>query len=103
MKTKKKGEKMPLFDYECPACQHEFEGLYKFEDDVPCEKCGAQTKKLPTKAHFQISGYRAANGYGGKFIDTPGRNPVTAERNGYSHKGADVAPLDHNQGKDGRA
>ena len=63
---------MPLYQYGCTSCEHTFEGLYKFQDDVPCEKCGAMTKKLPTNASFKIKGFRAENSYGRKFVDTPG-------------------------------
>jgi putative FmdB family regulatory protein len=64
---------MPLYDYYCGACGHKFEGLYKHDDVVPCEKCGAQTNKGPGHASFKIVGHRAANGYGLNWIDTPGR------------------------------
>jgi putative FmdB family regulatory protein len=64
---------MPLYDYNCPACKHTFEGLHKYEEDIPCEKCGAQTIKGVGHPCFKIVGLRAANGYGLKYIDTPGR------------------------------
>jgi len=88
---------MPLYDYKCGSCGETFEGLYKFKDDVPCRKCGAMTKKLPTVASFKITGLRAANGYGLKYIDSPGCNPVTGETSGHSFSSSkvDVVPIDH--------
>lgn len=88
---------MPLYDYECPACLHTFEGLYKFEDDVPCRNCGAQTYKLPTIASFKIKGFRAASGYGLNFIDTPSRNRETNETSGHTFSSSKVETkaIDH--------
>lgn len=32
---------MPMFDYKCIKCKHEFEELVRnIDDDVCCEKCG---------------------------------------------------------------
>jgi putative FmdB family regulatory protein len=91
---------MPIYQYGCPSCQHEFEGIYKFEEDVPCEKCGAMTKKVPTNASFKIKGFRAANRYGRDFIDTPGKDLTTGEESGYSYTSRTpvAEPIDHNQG-----
>jgi len=88
---------MPLYDYECGSCKNVFEGLYKFNEAVPCNKCGAMTTKLPTVASFKITGLRAANGYGLRYIDSPGRNPVTGETSGhsFSSSGVDTVPIDH--------
>jgi hypothetical protein len=46
-----------------------------------------------------MKGYRAENGYGGKFIDTPGKDPVTGTETGYSftsNRGGET--IDHNHG-----
>lgn len=33
---------MPLYDYRCPICGHEFEAQHKMAEEAPpCEKCGA--------------------------------------------------------------
>jgi len=88
---------MPLYDYECGSCQHTFEGLYKFDDNVPCRKCGATTFKLPSASCIKIKGFRDANGYGMKFIDTPGHNKETGENSGYSFSPTKVSTkaIDH--------
>jgi putative FmdB family regulatory protein len=75
---------MPLYDYKCGSCGVTFEGLYKYEDDVPCCICGAGTKKLPSASCIKIKGFRDANGYGLKYIDTPSFNQNTGESSGYS-------------------
>ena len=88
---------MPLYDYECGACGNTFEGLYKFEEDVPCNKCGAMTKKLPTNASFIMTGHRAASGYGLHYVDSPGKNPRTGDKSGHSFTSSKVntVPIDH--------
>lgn len=89
---------MPVYGYECGSCGHQFDGIYRFEDDVPCEKCGAMTKKLPGAPSFKIKGFRAENGYGKKFIDTPGKDPVTGVETGYGFTSNRAGTIDHNAG-----
>jgi putative FmdB family regulatory protein len=92
--------KMPLFDYECTSCGHVQELLVpsNLDTDIPCSKCGAQSKKLPSVASFKIKGLRAANGYGLKFMDTPGKDAKTQEESGYSYTSTKGNTIDHNQG-----
>ena len=39
---------MPIYEYHCEKCGHEFEVLQKhFDvDEVPCEKCGSTAKQI---------------------------------------------------------
>ena len=40
---------MPLFDYRCRACQHEFESLVRGGVTPPCPACGSgDLEKLPS-------------------------------------------------------
>jgi putative FmdB family regulatory protein len=40
---------MPLFDYRCTACRHEFEALVRGGVTPPCPACGsAALEKLPS-------------------------------------------------------
>ena len=32
---------MPIFEYRCQSCKHEFEALVRSNDVPACEKCGA--------------------------------------------------------------
>jgi len=89
---------MPLYEYECPACEIKFEGLYKFDDSVPCIECGTTTNKVPTCASFKIRGFRESNGYGTKFIDTPGKNPETNDDIGHSFSSTKAVKVDTNLG-----
>lgn len=33
---------MPIFEYRCQSCKHEFEALVRSNDVPKCEKCGAE-------------------------------------------------------------
>ena len=49
---------MPLYEYQCDACQHRFEVIQKFSDapiDV-CPSCGGTVKKLISSPAIQFKG-----------------------------------------------
>jgi putative FmdB family regulatory protein len=49
---------MPLYEYQCDACEHRFEKIQKFSDpqvDV-CPKCGGVVKKLVSSPAIQFKG-----------------------------------------------
>jgi putative FmdB family regulatory protein len=38
---------MPIYEYKCGACDHEFEQIVSLDtDDTICEKCGATASKI---------------------------------------------------------
>jgi len=50
---------MPLYEYRCDACEHEFEALQKMRDDalVHCPACDeASLRKLVSAAGFRLKG-----------------------------------------------
>lgn len=49
---------MPIYEYECTACNHQFEKLQKVSDDAPpCPKCGsAEIRKRVSRTTFQLKG-----------------------------------------------
>lgn len=52
---------MPLYDYQCTACQHVTEIRHGFDatPDAVCEKCGGQLKRVfnPAPIVFKGSGF----------------------------------------------
>ena len=50
---------MPIYEYQCEACGHEFETLQKMSDDplVDCPQCKApKLRKLISAAAFRLKG-----------------------------------------------
>lgn len=50
---------MPLYEYECSACQHRFEQIQRFSDPLvrKCPSCGkSRVKKLPSSPAIQFKG-----------------------------------------------
>jgi len=49
---------MPLYEYECTACGHQFEVIRKFSDppEDKCPKCGSPVRKLQSAPAFQFKG-----------------------------------------------
>ena len=49
---------MPLYEYECSACGHQFEVIRKFSDppEEKCPKCGGAVRKLQSAPAFQFKG-----------------------------------------------
>lgn len=64
---------MPMYLYQCHACDHEFETFQSLTADNPvCVKCGNNTRRLingPTPFHLKGSGW-AAEGYEGGSRET---------------------------------
>jgi|SRR5262249_49015874 len=49
---------MPLYEYECDACDHRFEIIQKFSDPLidKCPVCGGSVHKLQSAPAFQFRG-----------------------------------------------
>ncbi len=49
---------MPLYEYQCDACQHRFEVIQKFSDAPVevCPSCGGTVKKLISSPAIQFKG-----------------------------------------------
>ncbi len=50
---------MPIYEYQCQSCEHQFEALQKIADAplVDCPVCGKpELKKLVTAAAFKLTG-----------------------------------------------
>lgn len=49
---------MPIYEYRCPSCGHDFEKLMKISDNPPpCPECGAdEVKKKVSASAFVLKG-----------------------------------------------
>lgn len=49
---------MPLYEYKCDACGHQFELIRKFSDPLvsTCSECGGAVSKLVSSPAFQFKG-----------------------------------------------
>lgn len=74
---------MPIYEYHCEKCGHEFEVLQKhFDvDEMPCERCGAPAKRMISNTSFVLKGT------GWYVTDYKGANACTASGDGKSHHG----------------
>ena len=69
-----------------------------------CPNCGEhivvteEYKVIDGAPSFKIKGMRAANGYGLKFIDTPGVDKITGKETGHSFTSNRAQTTDNNQG-----
>ncbi|HWP85405.1 MAG TPA: FmdB family zinc ribbon protein [Terriglobia bacterium] len=77
---------MPLYEYQCKACEHRFEVIQKFSDQPvrACPRCGKDVERLLSSPAIQFkgtgwyvtdyarrSGASAADGDGKAAKDTP--------------------------------
>ena len=48
---------MPIYEYACDSCGHEFEKLMKMSADAPpCPECGSEVRKKVSAAGFILKG-----------------------------------------------
>jgi len=48
---------MPIYEYKCDHCDHQFEKLMRISADAPpCENCGKDVRKLVSAAGFILKG-----------------------------------------------
>jgi len=49
---------MPVYEYQCEACNHAFEARQKFSDEplTDCPACGGPVKKLISRTGFALKG-----------------------------------------------
>lgn len=49
---------MPIYEYKCTKCSHEFQAMQKFSDEPmkQCPTCGSPVKKLISRSAFHLKG-----------------------------------------------
>ena len=50
---------MPIFEYQCPACQQVQEEILNRNEHpkVSCESCGAKMRRIPSRPNHKYLGY----------------------------------------------
>ncbi len=95
---------MPIYEYRCASCGHEFEAMQKFSEAVltECPSCGkAALQKLVSAAGFQLkgSGWYATDFKGGS---GKAAKAATSETGGKSEgETPSAAPKKHDCGSGG--
>jgi len=80
---------MPIYEYKCSKCGHEFEVLQRSYDvdEAPCETCGAPGKRMMSNTSFVLKGT------GWYVTDYKGNGGTSAPNgNGASKPKCDAAP-----------
>ena len=78
---------MPIYEYHCNACDHEFEVMQKITDPPirKCEKCGRlKAKKMISQSSFVLKGS------GWYVTDYGGKNPSNSDHHPSASEGADT-------------
>jgi putative FmdB family regulatory protein len=73
---------MPLYEYQCEACNHRFELIQKFSDPPPdaCPVCGSRVRKLLSSPAIQFKG-------SGWYITDYARKPASSDGTDRESKG----------------
>lgn len=90
---------MPIYEYRCLKCGHQFEKFQNITDDAVshCEKCGERVTRLfhPVAIHFKGSGFYTTD-YGKKAAarDKPEPKQEKKKKDKKSNKKAPVGKSD---------
>lgn len=68
---------MPVYEYECPACEKVFEAHQGINDSPlsSCPVCGGEVKKIMSMSSFHLKG-------GGWYSDGYGSSPSSSKNDG---------------------
>lgn len=92
---------MPIYEYQCTACQHQFDLIQKMSDPVTkiCPKCAKETAvRLVSAAGFQLKG---TGWYSTDFKDKGKPKPKTASDSSPNSEAAPAAqPAETQKGED---
>lgn len=88
---------MPIYEYQCPSCGHQFEQMVKMDAPTPaCPQCaGAEVKKRVSASGFILQGggwykdhYGLKGGGGDKKAESKPATPAAGTSGGTSGGGA---------------
>ena len=81
---------MPIYEYKCLKCNHEFEAMQKFSESAlsQCPNCAGPVKKLISRSSFHLKGS------GWYLTDYAKKNSPrdTADRSGTTDSSGETAP-----------
>ena len=79
---------MPVYEYECPACEKILEVQQRMADDplTQCPECDGPVKKIMSRSSFQLKG-------GGWYADGYSSNKPKPEAKKESSSAASAPPL----------
>ena len=89
---------MPIYEYQCTDCGHEFEAIQKISDErlTECPDCKKDTlKKKVTSAAFRLGG---SGWYETDFKEGNKKNLVDKDNNGDKGSKAEPKPAKHSCG-----
>ena len=95
-KARDKGNEMPVYEYRCTACNHQFELRQKFADAPAdhCPKCGGAVHKMVSASAFSLKGAGwYGDGYGTK-EEAPMSEADSAADTGATAESAPTTPTD---------
>ena len=95
-KARDKGNEMPVYEYRCTACNHQFELRQKFSDAPAdhCPKCGGAVHKMVSASAFSLKGAGwYGDGYGTK-EEAPKSEADSAADTGTTAEAAPTTPTD---------
>ena len=91
-----KGNEMPVYEYRCAACNHQFELRQKFSEAPAdqCPKCGGAVHKMVSASAFSLKGAGwYGDGYGTK-EEAPKSEADSAAGTGATAEAASTTPTD---------
>lgn len=67
---------MPMYDFHCPGCEHDFEEITPIGGPSPaCPKCGAATERMMSAPVFAANGLKEMSKAGKKQAEYYKRHP----------------------------
>lgn len=88
---------MPLYEYRCKSCKHQFEKIQKFSDDPVrvCPKCGLEVEQLLCAPTVQFKG---SGWYVTDYARKGSKSEGSAKDNGHSKGAAESKDNGHSKG-----
>lgn len=89
---------MPIYEYRCQECHHEFERMQKFSDPpvAACPTCAGAVQKLISRSAFHLKG---SGWYVTDYARNGGQKSDSSEKNTTESTTGDKSPSEKTDGK----